>query len=171
MRIYYAIRVYYYTYDITWASLPVLTWTVVEADLAVVCASAPALKVFFRRYLNISSQRSGYSPGCVHNISSRQGYTSEPPQPPIDPDKITSTSPHTAGIKISPSMNVKIQSRNEISEYASPEHSTREITSPQAIHGNPHAPAWSEAPRTTCFAEFGQKETRDNDNGTARGWW
>lgn len=160
MRIYYASRVYYYTYDMTWASLPSLAWTVVEADLAVVCASAPALKVFFRRYLNISSQRSGHSPEYVHNISSRQGYTSEPCQSPIDPDKITSTSSHTAGIKISHGTNVKIQSRNEISEYATP---------PQAIHGNPHAPAWSEAPRAICFAEFGQKETRDNGNGTARG--
>lgn len=170
MRIYYASRIYFYTYDATWASLPCLVWTVVEADLAVLCASAPALKVFFRRYLNTSSQRSGYSLGHVHNISSRQGYTSQPSPSPINPDKITSTSSHTAGIKISHGMNVKIQSRNEISEYASSEHSNWELTSPQAIHGNPHAPAWSDAPRTICFAEFGQKETRDSENGTCRGW-
>ena len=168
MRIYYSSHVYYHTYDTTWACLPGLTWTAVEADLAVVCASAPALKVFFRRYLNISSQRSSYSLGHVHNISSHQRYTGEPSQSPIDPDKITSISSHTASIKVSHGMNVKIQSRDEVSEYASSEHSSWELTSAQAIHGNPHAPAWSEAPRTICFAAFGQKETRDN--GTARGW-
>ena len=170
MRIYYTSLVYYHTYDITWACLPTWAWTAVEADLAVVCASAPALKVFFRRYLNISNQRSGYNVGYVHKISSHQGYTGGPPQSPIHPDKITSTSSPTAGIKISHGMNVKVQSRDEISEYASFEHGSWELTSPQAIHGNSHAPVWSEAPRTVCFATFRQKETRDKDNGTTRGW-
>ena len=170
MRIYYTSLVYYHTYDITWACLPDWAWTAVEADLAVVCASAPALKVFFRRYLNISRQRSGYNLGYVHNISSHQGYTGGPLQSPTHPDKITSTSSPISGIKISHGMNVKVQSRDEISEYASSEHSSWELTSPHAIHGNSHAPVWSEAPRTVCFAAFRQKETRDNDNGTTRGW-
>ncbi|KAF2466473.1 uncharacterized protein BDR25DRAFT_269074, partial [Lindgomyces ingoldianus] len=50
MRTYYAIYVYYYTYDITWIAHHGWIWTALEADLGVICASAPALKVFFRRY-------------------------------------------------------------------------------------------------------------------------
>ncbi|KAF2651697.1 hypothetical protein K491DRAFT_84074 [Lophiostoma macrostomum CBS 122681] len=61
MRTYYAIYVYYYTYDITWIAFYGWIWTALEADLAVICASAPALKVFFRRYFNLSANRSGNS--------------------------------------------------------------------------------------------------------------
>ncbi|KAH7128806.1 hypothetical protein B0J11DRAFT_279797 [Dendryphion nanum] len=63
MRTYYAIYVYYYTYDITWIAYYGWIWTALEADLGVICASAPALKVFFRRYLNLSSNRSKYGYG------------------------------------------------------------------------------------------------------------
>ncbi|KAF2089621.1 hypothetical protein K490DRAFT_8203, partial [Saccharata proteae CBS 121410] len=38
--------VYYTTYDITWAAVPIWGWTAVEANVAIICASAPALKVF-----------------------------------------------------------------------------------------------------------------------------
>ncbi|KAF1996320.1 hypothetical protein P154DRAFT_498638 [Amniculicola lignicola CBS 123094] len=61
MRTYYAIYVYYFTYDITWWANPGWVWTALEADLGVICASAPALKIFFRRYFNLSANRSnGY---------------------------------------------------------------------------------------------------------------
>ncbi|KAF2741723.1 hypothetical protein M011DRAFT_318559 [Sporormia fimetaria CBS 119925] len=52
MRTYYAIYVYHYTYDITWWAFHGWIWTALEADLGIICASAPALKVFFRRYFN-----------------------------------------------------------------------------------------------------------------------
>ncbi|ORY16421.1 hypothetical protein BCR34DRAFT_106096 [Clohesyomyces aquaticus] len=58
LRTYYAIYVYYRTYDITWYANVGWVWTAVEADLGVICASAPALKVFFRRYFNLSANRS-----------------------------------------------------------------------------------------------------------------
>lgn len=64
MRTYYAIYVYYYTYDITWYAWYGWIWTAVEADLGVVCASAPAMKVFFQRYFAYTSRGSsgnGYS--------------------------------------------------------------------------------------------------------------
>lgn len=63
MRTYYAIYVYYYTYDITWIAYYGWIWTALEADLGVICACAPALKVFFRRYLNLSTNRSKYGYG------------------------------------------------------------------------------------------------------------
>lgn len=52
MRTYYAIYVYYYTYDITWWAHDGWVWTALEAQLGIICASAPALKVFLRRYFN-----------------------------------------------------------------------------------------------------------------------
>lgn len=61
MRTYYAIYVYYYTYDITWYAYYGWIWTALEADLGVICASAPALKVFFKRYFNLTMNRSGAS--------------------------------------------------------------------------------------------------------------
>ncbi|KAL5114257.1 hypothetical protein ACEQ8H_007866 [Pleosporales sp. CAS-2024a] len=52
MRTYYATHVYYYTYDITWYAYYGWIWTALEANLGVICASAPALKVFFKRQLS-----------------------------------------------------------------------------------------------------------------------
>jgi hypothetical protein len=49
------IRTYYSTYDITWSSEPVWVWTGIEAHMAVVLASVPALNHFFRRTLKDTS--------------------------------------------------------------------------------------------------------------------
>ena len=51
-----AVRTYYlnklgYTYDVTWIGFDVLVWAVLEVQLAIICASAPALRVLFRQYL------------------------------------------------------------------------------------------------------------------------
>lgn len=59
MRTYYAIYIYFYTYDITWYAYQAWIWTALEADLGVICGSAPALKVIFRRYFNHSTDGSG----------------------------------------------------------------------------------------------------------------
>ncbi|KZM24673.1 hypothetical protein ST47_g4191 [Ascochyta rabiei] len=61
LRTYFATYVYYYTYDITWYAYYGWIWTALEADLAVICASAPALKMFFRRYFNMKTSRSDYA--------------------------------------------------------------------------------------------------------------
>lgn len=61
MRTYYATYVYYYTYDITWSAYYGWIWTVLEAQLGVIAASAPALKVFFQAYFRMPSSRSGYA--------------------------------------------------------------------------------------------------------------
>ncbi|KAH7067848.1 hypothetical protein FB567DRAFT_411952, partial [Paraphoma chrysanthemicola] len=53
MRTYYAIYIYYGTYDITWYAFYAWIWTALEANLGVICASAPALKVFLRRHFNV----------------------------------------------------------------------------------------------------------------------
>lgn len=55
LRTYYAIYVYYYTYDITWWAHEGWVWTALEAELGIICACAPALKIFLRRYFNHST--------------------------------------------------------------------------------------------------------------------
>jgi hypothetical protein len=55
LRMYYIQKIFFTTYDITWAAYDVWIWTVVEAHLAIICASAPALKIFVQRYLSTFS--------------------------------------------------------------------------------------------------------------------
>lgn len=54
MRITYIYEIFYKTYDVTWATGPAWLWTGLEATLGVICASVPALKVFFPKYLNVT---------------------------------------------------------------------------------------------------------------------
>lgn len=58
LRIHFAHRVYYYTklnpsptYDITWEALGSWVSTSVEANIGVICACVPALRVYFPRWL------------------------------------------------------------------------------------------------------------------------
>ncbi|EUC40350.1 hypothetical protein COCMIDRAFT_109065 [Bipolaris oryzae ATCC 44560] len=75
MRTYYATKLYYFTYDITWIAYYGWIWTNLEAQLAVICASAPSLKVFFNRYLTQYTSRDGYtgnlSRGKTPEVSSK----------------------------------------------------------------------------------------------------
>lgn len=48
VRIVYITRLYYFTYDATWEAYHVYGATAFELLLATICASAPALKIFFR---------------------------------------------------------------------------------------------------------------------------
>jgi hypothetical protein len=47
-RLIFIIKIYYRTYDMTWESYWAWVWFAVEAHCAVICASAPALKTFFK---------------------------------------------------------------------------------------------------------------------------
>lgn len=60
---------YTVTYDITWIAYYGWVWTTLEAQLAVICASAPSLKVFFSRYFSQYTTRTAYS------ISASRGKT------------------------------------------------------------------------------------------------
>lgn len=48
LRLIFIIKIYYRTYDMTWESYWAWVWLVAEANFAVICASAPALKTFFK---------------------------------------------------------------------------------------------------------------------------
>jgi rhodopsin domain-containing protein len=55
IRFEFLFRTFYRTYDAPWAVAWAWFWTGFEVHVAAICASAPALKVFFKRYLNIAS--------------------------------------------------------------------------------------------------------------------
>ncbi|CAK3965534.1 Hypothetical predicted protein [Lecanosticta acicola] len=49
-RAYYLWKIQH-SYDLAWTGFDLLAWALVETQLAIICACAPALRVFFRRYL------------------------------------------------------------------------------------------------------------------------
>ncbi|GME42048.1 hypothetical protein GTA08_BOTSDO06142 [Neofusicoccum parvum] len=59
LRIIYIHALFYTTYDVPWAAGPVWTWTAVEAHMAIICASAPGLKLFFRKMLAATGYATG----------------------------------------------------------------------------------------------------------------
>lgn len=61
------------TYDIPWAMRPAWVWTLVEANAGLVCASAPALRVLFKRTpapSRSSAADEEGAPGAVRTIGS-----------------------------------------------------------------------------------------------------
>ncbi|EKG14249.1 hypothetical protein MPH_08577 [Macrophomina phaseolina MS6] len=67
LRIVYIRPLYTSTYHIAWEAGPVWAWTAVEAHMAIICASAPALKLFFRKVLAVSGF-SSHSAGGRGNL-------------------------------------------------------------------------------------------------------
>jgi hypothetical protein len=55
LRITETIPIYTESYDMTWGSYRGWIWFAIESHLAVICASAPALKIFFKHTLKVSS--------------------------------------------------------------------------------------------------------------------
>lgn len=86
VRIYYVWQSFTHTYDMTWYSYQLWTCGVVEVDIAVFCASAPALKNFlqpiFRRIRSpndtFSTQRNVTTTGSNNNCEAVPVYTSRP---------------------------------------------------------------------------------------------
>jgi hypothetical protein len=65
-------HLYFDTYDTTWDALPALLWLAVEAHMAVICASVPALKAYFKD----APAPSRYSPWPSDYSFSRTGSSS-----------------------------------------------------------------------------------------------
>lgn len=55
LRTYATYVLFYETYDISWQLWEIWNWTLLELHIGVICANAPALKVFVKRYLNVKS--------------------------------------------------------------------------------------------------------------------
>jgi hypothetical protein len=60
LRIYYSVRVYFWTYDMTWESYWAWVWLIVETHIGVICASAPALKLLFKKVLQVSTTNGSF---------------------------------------------------------------------------------------------------------------
>lgn len=50
-RTYYSFQIVQNARDVTWFGLPLFFWIFIEGKVAVICASAPALKVFIVRFV------------------------------------------------------------------------------------------------------------------------
>lgn len=50
-RTYYLIKLGN-TYDTSWTGFNLLVWTIIEMQLGIICACAPSMRAFFRRYLS-----------------------------------------------------------------------------------------------------------------------
>jgi hypothetical protein len=55
----------------------VWAWTAVEAHLAIICASAPALKVFFKQYLNVTALSNSLQNSWRQREYQRKGYSAD----------------------------------------------------------------------------------------------
>jgi hypothetical protein len=58
LRTYATWVLFYETYDVSWQLWEIWNWTLLELHIGVMCANAPALKVFVKRYLNVNSVES-----------------------------------------------------------------------------------------------------------------
>ncbi|KIW05544.1 hypothetical protein, variant [Verruconis gallopava] len=74
LRMIYIIKIYFYTYDMTWVSLQIWIWSGIESHVAIIVASLPALNHFFG-YVKAGKVVSGLKYGTSRTGgSSRKGY-------------------------------------------------------------------------------------------------
>ena len=67
------------TYDTSWTGFDLLVWTIIELQLGIICACAPSLRAFFRRYLSDRLRKS--FTGSKNNRGTRtETQTSTNPQ-------------------------------------------------------------------------------------------
>jgi len=180
MRTYYAIYVYYYTYDITWWAWYGWIWTALEAQLGVICACAPALKGFFKRYFNLSSVRSAGSSNLAHGSSGKRslGYGKISPGNSLaTSNKVDSLATSNMDgswwepepvplnrIKVSTGANVIVEDREEVVSRSSTS-STRNLTAlpvnalPEGIQTDPQASKWHG--NRTVITAFSRSSERD----------
>jgi hypothetical protein len=53
MRTYSGYRIFFQTYDVTWAASDTWLWSLLELHIGSMCANAPALKIFFTQVLKV----------------------------------------------------------------------------------------------------------------------
>lgn len=129
MRTYYATYVYYFTYDITWYAYSGWIWTIIEVQLGVICASAPAMKVFFKRYLGVMSSRGDYSRNAsgkspVDSLPRTGGYQArnlKRSHASTSRTLVIGRSAHDSdvpldGIKVSQGLDISVEERDDLSQ-------------------------------------------------------
>jgi rhodopsin domain-containing protein len=80
IRIFYIYKIFYQSYDVTWWAAPGWFWAAVETDIGLICASMPALKIYFQRYLDavgntIESLRGRRANNSTYNSNSEKRMT------------------------------------------------------------------------------------------------
>lgn len=175
MRTYYATYVYYYTYDITWYAYYGWVWTVLEAQLGVICASAPAIKVFFKRYFALTSSRNGGYSGSGsrktplgNSLPRSRGYRmSHHPASHLSTSRshivgggARDTEVPLEGIKISQGLDISIEERDDISQKSFA--STRNLTGVPSEDSGKSKADW----RTVCSAAL--KPSRSDSHSRSR---
>jgi hypothetical protein len=166
-------------YDITWYAYYGWIWTALEADLAVICASAPALKVFFRRHFKMTATRAGYSRSGTRNPSVPLSTSkSRGKESVLSASRITASGKYDDdvpmnGIKVSRGLDVHIDERDDLSQRSFA--STRELTALPM----PHDPSWQgsnqwiQSCRTVCAAlrpsSRGSSKARSNEKDIETG--
>lgn len=109
-----------------WYSYYGWVWTVLEAQLAVICASIPALKVFLQRYFRVIGSRAGYSDSSnrrtpiKHSTRSR-GLALISGDSSTVRSRIEAGRPHDgdvplSGIKVSQGVKVHVEDRDDSSQ-------------------------------------------------------
>ncbi|KAK5716092.1 hypothetical protein LTR15_009917 [Elasticomyces elasticus] len=88
------VRTYYIhqlgvSYDLTWQGYSLFVWSALEVHLALICASAPALRVFFREYMSDPLSRALQS---TRTMTSARGTTRDSREP--NGDSMVSYSSH-----------------------------------------------------------------------------
>ncbi|KAF1831661.1 hypothetical protein BDW02DRAFT_504756 [Decorospora gaudefroyi] len=178
LRTYYATYLYYFTYDITWTAYYGWVWTTLEAQLAVICASAPALKVFFRRYFAQYTSRAGYtapssgyktpglssfksfkSPLHTHNSKRSQGSAQ---RSQCTAGGILGSDVPLDRIKVSQGLDVRVEERDDLSRVSfGSTHGLTALPMPKQP-GWTGRSEWVEGCRTVCAA------LRPGSRGTSR---
>lgn len=74
-RTYYLIKLGE-TYDTSWTGFDLLVWTIIELQLGIICACAPSLRAFFRRYLSGVFSRTFNSSSRSRTRTRSEGYRS-----------------------------------------------------------------------------------------------
>ncbi|KAH6644585.1 hypothetical protein C7974DRAFT_408257 [Boeremia exigua] len=159
MRTYYAAYVYYYTYDTTWYAYYGYIWTALEADLAVICASAPALKIFFRRYFTSTTSytKSGISKGHIPMPTATTVKSTRSKESPFSASRIAANITYDEEvpmhcIKVSQGLDVCIDERDDVSQksFASTKNFTSSsLPEESAWHGSSQ---WAQGCHTVCTA-------------------
>lgn len=84
LRTYGTWVLFFKTYDVSWQLWEIWNWTILEFHIGLICANAPAIKVFMKRYLNIksiaSSEQQAQSPKAksLQNKSQSSKTSSNP---------------------------------------------------------------------------------------------
>lgn len=150
MRTYYLIFVYYCklphqirheiltkadTYDVTWYGYYGWIWTTIESNLGVICASVPALRVYFRHRLDSTDAHTSNSRSKNQNGSTKpknQGY-GPCSDMSINKADVEANRDHMVlqSIVVQRDLSSSIEERDDISQRS--DSSTRHLTT--IIHG------------------------------------